>query len=1144
MKTHRLHLNPKVLPLIAIALILLISSTVLAGWTPPRPGLTHPNTSPEPSFNNYTDSLFFGYPDERAFSVVSYSNFASKGDSVNVEAAPSDVLIFHAYFNNSSTVMATGVRVATDSYYQNAAGKWVTLPFTTSQDIKHLITGDNTNPVTVTDTATITATSGQSYRLKFNPGTNKMWVRPTGPGGFYFVDPSEQENFFVDGVTVADRTDTTTNCTPNANCTFTGNFRWGDDQTASAIDQRIEFQYYASVELANADLRLTKTANKMNIGVGENVIFTLNYNNNGPVEARNVVITDDYDETRLSISSLPAGCTNNGSIITCTISADVASGAGGSIQYTATGTAVGPAMNTATITSLMGDPNMTNNTAIKTITVNATPIVSGNIVVNELAWAGSSISTADEWIELRNRTNANVDVSGYQITKRSGGNEVLMLTIPNGKWIPANGYFVISNYDAPQSAINIIPDYVTTAVDLSNTTLQVKLYNGTWNNGTTLLDTGGNAGAPLAGTNTPKASMARNSTPGDGTQAANWHTSLVSINFDPGITDLGSPGVANPAAPADLVITKTADDTTVNIGDTVTFTINYQNLGPSVASGARIYDDYEDNAFSSVSGYPAYCTDEMTVSGKRLNCNMGNLASGASGSFTYTASTAGATVGLARNIASIASTRPDPDPTNNTVTVEVNIFQPVTPGVVVFNELMWMGSSAGANDEWIELHNTSSFSADLSGLQITHLVGGVETPLLTIPAGKTIGPYRHFLISKYDASSPSTSLNVTPDVVDAAVTLEDSNLQLKLYNGVTLIDTADDGNGAPLAGSNGATKASMMRKWIAGDGTLAANWTTSTESVGFDVGATDLGTPGIGNFVKLIASGVPTTDVTMMFQNLYGEVISSFLAFKSSLSDGVNLSFGDVDHDGTEEIVATKNAGGTQVIEVEFDGVRIMINGRDYFPTQLTSNGLNVAACDLDGDGYKDEIVLGKKTNSNHVVIYEPNGLLVRYFTAFGTGTGVNVSCGDIDNDGVDEIVVGKETGGNQVILYEANGTQIRYFNAFGTGEGANVATGDIDNDGVDEIIVGKMTGGQEVMLFEPDGTMIRYFVAYTATGDGSTVSSLDIDGDNVDEIVVARETVDNTIMLYEPTGTKIRSFTGIPGSPGLNVSGGYVKID
>lgn len=167
----------------------------------------------------------------------------------------------------------------------------------------------------------------------------------------------------------------------------------------------------------------------------------------------------------------------------------------------------------------------------------------GHIVINELMWMGSTKGTADEWVELRNTTSNTIDISNWQVTKwvtsGRGDHEELMLTIPSGNSIAAGGLFLIAaKSPGVGTALLVAPDIIDSSVVLSNTALQVRLFVSNWDSGGLLIDTAGNKGVPLAGshsTGNPKKffSMERNSVPGDGTQAANWHTASTSVNFDP-----------------------------------------------------------------------------------------------------------------------------------------------------------------------------------------------------------------------------------------------------------------------------------------------------------------------------------------------------------------------------------------------------------------------------------------------------------------------------------------------------------------------------------------------------------------------------------------------------------------------------------
>ena len=133
-----------------------------------------------------------------------------------------------------------------------------------------------------------------------------------------------------------------------------------------------------------------------------------------------------------------------------------------------------------------------------------------------------------------------------------------MLTISVGNTIPAGGYFLISNFNAEGSKINVLPNLVDKAVSLANSQLQIKLYDGPWEEPTsTIIDIADDGtGAPAAGDNENKYSMVRGPgtgdyTPGDGTDPGNWHTADRAFGWDPGATELGTPG-NDSALPATL----------------------------------------------------------------------------------------------------------------------------------------------------------------------------------------------------------------------------------------------------------------------------------------------------------------------------------------------------------------------------------------------------------------------------------------------------------------------------------------------------------------------------------------------------------------------------------------------------------------
>lgn len=201
---------------------------------------------------------------------------------------------------------------------------------------------------------------------------------------------------------------------------------------------------------------------------------------------------------------------------------------------------------------------------------------------------------------------------------------------------------------------------------------------------------------------------------------------------------------------------------------------------------------------------------------------------------------------------------------------------------VVINELQWMGSSNSSSDEWLELKNTTSAAIDVTGWSLTKLSSGAETPMLTIPSG-VIPAQGFFVIANFGASG--SRLLAEPSFVDTDVSLVNSRLQIRLYDAASvLIDTADDGVGAPLSGEyvSGSVWKSMERNRTGIDGTSVASWHTAVGSRGFDDGALEWGTPGTENSMP-----PPHATLAPVDEAFVGDVI----AFDASESTGDALMF-------------------------------------------------------------------------------------------------------------------------------------------------------------------------------------------------------------------------------------------------------------
>ena len=175
----------------------------------------------------------------------------------------------------------------------------------------------------------------------------------------------------------------------------------------------------------------------------------------------------------------------------------------------------------------------------------------GDVVFTELMWMGSTASSADEWIELANRSDHPVDLTGWTIARGTGSEVETMVTIAGGTLDPGQTY-LISNYAADDSRcrLSVKPDLVSASVSLPNSKLDLRLYAGDPASGAQLIDRADDGvGAPAGGDAKLKRAMVRVHLDGDGTQADNWGTADQASGWDQGATEMGTPGSIDLSVP-------------------------------------------------------------------------------------------------------------------------------------------------------------------------------------------------------------------------------------------------------------------------------------------------------------------------------------------------------------------------------------------------------------------------------------------------------------------------------------------------------------------------------------------------------------------------------------------------------------------
>ncbi len=175
-------------------------------------------------------------------------------------------------------------------------------------------------------------------------------------------------------------------------------------------------------------------------------------------------------------------------------------------------------------------------------------------VISEVHWAGSDLSTSDEWLEITGVVAGDGPVttmSGWTLTSvNSSGVETTIFRFPASAQIAVDQYLVISHFGAAQSRLLSEPAFVATSISLPNTKLLLRLRDA----GGAIIDQADDGvGEPMAGENLSsplrKSSMERIDPGKSGGDAGNWMTATRMVGWKDGQTVMrGTPGFAHSIA--------------------------------------------------------------------------------------------------------------------------------------------------------------------------------------------------------------------------------------------------------------------------------------------------------------------------------------------------------------------------------------------------------------------------------------------------------------------------------------------------------------------------------------------------------------------------------------------------------------------
>jgi uncharacterized repeat protein (TIGR01451 family) len=359
----------------------------------------------------------------------------------------------------------------------------------------------------------------------------------------------------------------------------------------------------------------------------------------------------------------------------------------------------------------------------------------------------------------------------------------------------------------------------------------------------------------------------------------------------------------------------------------------------------------------------------------------------------------------------------------------------------------------------------------ISGQDITYTLtvsnlGGVAARNVrltdTVPANTT------FVSFVQTPGPPASTLNVPPLGGAGDVTAVIDRLEAGQSATFTLVVRTTTGLAHNRLIGNGAAVATDTI-----ESSEANNSATATTRIGpvpyIAVGAAPGGPP-------LVAVYTPTG-------RRIGKPVATFLAYAANFSGGVRVAVGDVNGDGTADIVTAPGPGGpNNVLVIDGTKLRLIPPGKRVRPAVLLANvrgfpgtaGMVVAAGDVNADG-RDDVIIGAGGGPPRVRVYDGarirSAKSVANFLAYGKTFrgGVTVAAGDVNGDGRADVVTAPAAGARRVQVIDGTKLHARSpdgrisgaallssFVAFAPAfrGGVNVATGDINGDRRADVIV------------------------------------------------------------------------------------------
>jgi large repetitive protein len=389
--------------------------------------------------------------------------------------------------------------------------------------------------------------------------------------------------------------------------------------------------------------------------------------------------------------------------------------------------------------------------------------------------------------------------------------------------------------------------------------------------------------------------------------------------------------------------------------------------------------------------------------------------------------------------------------------------------------------------------------------------GTVNVTVVTSAGTSTISSVNQFTYTQTAPNLPAstaptvTGLSVSsgPTTGGAAVVIEGTN-----FTGATAVRFGNTLTTRFSVNAAGTALTVITPPHVAG----TVNVTVTTPEGTTSVTPADQFTYQSGIFAVGSGAGVRAAVNIYRAPHTLVRTIFPFGAF----SGGVRVAVGDVNGDGTKDVIVAQGPGGNGLVKVYNGKTFGLMRQFTAFPNSAALQrhiGVFVASADVNHNGYADIIVGADAGWLPFMRIYDgTSGGLVKQLVAFGSSFrgGVRVAAG-VNSAGVCDIVAASGSGYFLVSQFNAaTYQQLSHFNPYlgqPNKQGMYVTMGTVDANGAVDLIIstGSGTPAQARLFNAVSNKYVGQVFRDPSITSGIPVAAYDTNGDGIDELLIGR---------------------------------------